>query len=469
MGNFLLRDYQRKAINECINSLRNGNNVILRAPTGSGKTVMGCAVAQHFGESFIFAAHRKELVDQISATFTLDHDIVTAGKPINSLPVVGSIQTLIRRDLQKPRLLIIDEAHISKSSSVQQLIEKCGCPVLGLTATPKRLDGKGLGDIYSEIVHCPDSSELVERGHLVPLRVYAPSLPDLSSTNIRAGDYLPEQVHTKMVPLIGDIVSEWERLGSDRQTVVFSVNIEHAKQLAEAFTQAGYKAGYVYGADPERESKIKRWQAGEIQVLCNVQLLCEGFDYPNLGCCIMARPTKSLTIYLQQVGRIMRKAPGKQDAILIDHAGNTIEHGLPLDKRNWYLFPTKEKASKPLHVTICTSCFRTYRNTKKECPYCGEAEKRNEKIYTVEVEGQLTEKWESEYYSIVKQRREELKEIRKAKGYKHNWVYYRLIAEFDQAFIDKHFPKREIPIWVLKRQNLPIRKKSTNIRVRTAR
>lgn len=247
------------------------------------------------------------------------------------------------------------------------------------TATPWRLDRRGLGRMYQHMVITAQVQELVDDGFLLPVRAYAPDLPDLSKVKTKAGDYDIDAVSEIMGSdkLVGNIVDHWLRLGEGRRTVVFASSVENSKHLSERFTDAGVRAEHLDGSDDDskRDAVLDRLAQGETTIICNCDLLVEGWDLPSLGCVVLARPTKSLTRYLQQVGRGMRPHSDQSYMILLDHAACVHEHGLPTDPRRWSLEdrPKKKKGQKTDDgaVTVqCEKCGVLRPITVEQCPAC---------------------------------------------------------------------------------------------------
>jgi len=324
------------------------------------------------GKRCLFLVHRRELVKQTQDAFTLSdihYGTIQAGKIGDPLAKVqiGSIQTVIRRleRLQKPDLLIVDECHHARAKSWATVIEWAGCKTVGLTATPCRLDGKGLRGHFDEIVMGPKMAELIKDGWLVDYRIYAPTTVDTSGLHTRGGDYKHEELEALMDKgvIIGDAVDHYQRIALGKQAIVFGVSIKHAIRLSAAFIDAGILSACIYGDMPtqERDRIVGAFKQGDIQVLTNVDIVSEGFDLPSVYCAILQRPTKSLSLYLQQVGRCLRPQEGKTAAIILDHVGNVRRHGFPDEDREWSL-DGAEKSRKPMDdkygaVKQCPACF----------------------------------------------------------------------------------------------------------------
>ena len=213
-------------------------------------------------------------------------------------------------------------------------------------------DGRGLGGIFDTIIEAPQVPDLIEQGYLVPTLCYAPVDPDLRGVKTQAGDYAVEQLERRMNTdqLVGDIVSHWYRLGQNRPTVVFAVGVAHSIHLRDEFLKSGVKAEHIDGDTPkdERDAILQRLAAGETTVVTNCMVLTEGWDCPEVGCTILARPTKSMGLFRQMVGRVLRPAPGKVNAIVLDHSGAVFRHGLPEDHVEWSFRPiTRRRARAP--------------------------------------------------------------------------------------------------------------------------
>jgi len=374
----------------------------LPGPTGWGKTIVIAdlvAKAVACGERVVVIAHRRELIEQTSQKLHdvgIDHGIIQAGylrrpgEPVQ----VASIQTLHARamrtrtiDLPPADLLIFDEAHHVLASTYMRIVEAYpNAVILGLTATPCRTDGRGLGNVFETLIPCPTVAELTRAGFLVPVKVFAPVRPDLSGLRVERGDYGESQLAERMntAPLVGDIVEHWHRLGEHRRTVVFTVNVAHSVHIRNEFRRSGVLAEHLDGSTPveERKKILARFAAGTVDIVCNCAVLTEGWDRPEASCLILARPTRSLGLYRQMVGRVLRPAPaiGKTDALILDHSGAIFVHGFPDDEIIWALHED-QRAENVSHIkrgdglrapalTTCPECSAV-RFEGKPCTLCG--------------------------------------------------------------------------------------------------
>lgn len=408
--NLELRDYQQTLIAEARAAMRAGfRRPLLVSPTGSGKTVLAARIilgAIERGRRVIFLAHRKELIDQASKkldSLGVDHGVIMADhwrrKPY-ALVQVCSIATLRRRDLHHaPDLIFIDEAHRARAASYQAILESYPAAfAIGLTATPIRSDGKGLGNLFDRLILGPSVAHLTERGYLVPTRVYAPAKPDTSGVKVTAGDFNQQGLQRLMDKpmLTGDIVSHWQRLGDNRLTVCFAAGIEHSKHIVERFRAAGITAEHIDGTTKkdERERILGDLESGRVQVVSNYGVLTEGWDCCPVKCAIIARPTKNEGLYLQMSGRILRPHPGFHDAIILDHAGCTLEHGLVDEERGWSLDRDRDRDRGPrinLRLPrVCPDCFRVCAIGAAACP-CGYVFSSRDGSGPVQVDGELQE------------------------------------------------------------------------------
>ena len=404
---FALRDYQQDMIDRTRVALRTSRRVLIQSPTGSGKTALAAAMlgtASQRGSRCGFLVHRQELIDQTIATFTkvgIPFGVIAAGYSPNPFAAVqiASIDTLKNR-LEKIipfDFLVVDEAHHASAAGWAKTIDHFSSAyVVGLSATPARLDGKGLDHIFHDIVIGPKVSWLMEQGFLADYRAFAPPPPDLAGVHTRMGDFARGELADAMdkPSITGDAVAHYLKLARDRQAVCFCISVQHSKHVADTFRAAGIMAWHLDGNTPrdDRRKAIDAYRKGDIKVLCNVDLFGEGFDLPSIDVSILLRPTKSLALYLQQVGRSLRPGVGKT-AIILDHAGNIMRHGMPDDERQWSLngAPKSERATA---VRNCPKCFAAHKPALT-CPECGHDYRSDETADTgrkvEQIDGELVE------------------------------------------------------------------------------
>ena len=423
-----LRPYQTSAIAQLYEHYQAATKrVVLQIPTGGGKTATCAQIIKDCygkGHSVLVLAHRTELLTQMQATlarFGISAGIIKAGHPKTpSLVQVASIQTYARRlaaPLQTPRLIVVDECHrLATGTQYQQVLSAHpDAFLLGLTATPIRLDGKGLGDIFEALIHGPQISELVEQGYLVPpsYRV-CKSMIEGMSLRARSGDYSQRELDRVAgeTLLQGDLVREWHTHAEALQTITFAINCDHSRSIVEAYRAAGIPAAHLDGSTPadERKRILGAFAAGLVRVLCNVGIVTEGFDVPAVACVQLARPTKSVSLYYQMVGRALRPAEGKFEAIVLDHAGCYAEHGNVLTPYHWELTTTKPKEVQPDWIE------REAKPVKERVITC----EGNEVLITIEYDADRA--WFDELLR--------LKDIAEASRYKPGWVAARLSQRF---------------------------------------
>lgn len=388
------RGYQQKAIQEVLARLIACGRVLLWSPTGSGKTCIAAWLIQQFladSRWVLFLAHRKELVDQCCNKLNalgIPHGVIMAGvEPDPFAPVqVASIQTLARREMPwEPGVIIIDECHHATAATYARILEQFPrAVVLGLTATPFRSDGIGLGDTFLEVVQASTVAQLTAMGFLVPARYFGPDMPDLRGIGRKGGDFDAEDLAARMgkPKIIGSVVENY-KIHAMRPTgyargICFCVNQAHSKQVAQAFNDAGIPAAHL-GDDctrRERERILADHMAGVLQVITNVNILSEGYDSPAVELCISVRPTLSLSLWLQQIGRVLRPCPGKARAVVIDHAGNARRHGFADDEFEADLRSgVQRRQAREIAPALktCLQCYAIVPAAEPVCPCCGAA------------------------------------------------------------------------------------------------
>lgn len=422
------RDYQEHGVQMLRESIEAGNSRVLAvAATGAGKTILACLLilaALEKGHPSLFVAPRREIIAQTYRKLIdagLRHEdvgVILAGvedgargaaaddpwrlaarRPWAKVQV-ASIDTLRNRAKPPAGLVFLDEAHRSISPSYEKLVaEYPEANIIGLTATPWRADGKAFRTLYEDIVVIASPKTLIERGYLVGPRVWTVpkgSLPDLSGVKIKGGDYDDRELAAACdkAALVGDIVEHWQKHASGQRTVVFAASVEHSKHIVERFVAAGITAEHLDGETDvvTRSAILGRLRRGETLIVSNCAVLCEGWDEPIVSCCILARPTKSTTLYIQCAGRILRPHPEKGGAIILDHAGCAIEHGLPHEDREYSLDPPKKRrGSREDCAKACPDCLEVVELGTLVCPHCGHEFPAREKKPIEEGKGELVE------------------------------------------------------------------------------
>ncbi|MGE3675413.1 MAG: DEAD/DEAH box helicase [Polyangiaceae bacterium] len=407
-----LRPYQLEAIERLDQRVAAGvRRVCLVAPTGAGKTSIASSLilrAIERGERVVFLAHRRELISQ---AFTRLLDFGLPGSCVGILmgsdrrrrpgaPIqVASVDTLRNRSKPIADVVFTDECHRATAKSYRN-IAACYPDALhiGLTATPYRANGKGLGDAYDELVVVTSPKQLIAEGYLVEPRVFTvpkAEQPDLRGVRVARGDYASELLEQAMnrQSLVGNIVEHWKKHADGIRTVVFAVSVAHSKHITERFREAGIAAEHLDGmmATDDRDAVLRRLSEGTTRVVSNVGVLCEGWDQPSVKCAVLARPTKSTGLYLQQAGRILRPWED-HPAIILDHGGCVLEHGLPQDDREFSLEGKKKRAGKPgeAPVRVCPDCNAVVHISIRICPECS-AELFSERDIPEEAHGELVE------------------------------------------------------------------------------
>lgn len=482
-----LRPYQADMIARFEAELAAGRErVLLVAATASGKTVVAGEIikaAVRRGSRVLFLAHRRELIKQASRKLhavNIDHGIVQAGFPArpNEPVQVASVQTLHARAVRTNKmkmspadLVVVDEAHHVRARSYRKILEPYRrAVVLGLTATPCRGDGRGLGNVFQVLMEGLPVAELIRQKFLVPAKVYAPVRPDLSGIHVQRGDYVEGELAHRMntAKLVGDIIEHWHRLSERRRTVVFAVNVSHSVHLRDEFRRSGVLAEHIDGSTPvdERDAILANLASGKIEIVTNCQVLTEGWDSPEVSCIVLARPTKSLGLYLQMTGRVLRPAPGKADALVLDHAGAVFQHGFVDDPITWTLHED-QRAENKAHsargqykapaLTTCPEC-RAVRLEGQSCPICHwrpvtrpqHVDIADGQLGAVDRNRSVAKPSDDESLNFYRQ----LLYIARERGYKDGWAWHKAKEKFGIAPSGNYAPLEPDPAvraWVRSR------------------
>jgi len=402
-----LRPRQVQAINDIRASYRSGRrSPILCAATGFGKTHTSAQIIRNAldrGRTVWFLAHLREILDDTAKrlrSVNIPFGEIAAGKPreYHRRVQIVSVQTAVRRDdLPKPDLVIVDECHLAVATTYLKVLGKVGNPMLlGLTGTPCRLDGKGLGSLFDEIIPTCSTGTLIEEGLLAPIKYFAPHRPDLTGLRMQAGDYKQSDIDAEMdrSTITGDVIKHYQKHCDGKRAVAFCTSIKHAEHVADEFKSAGYRAVAISGESKrsQRVAALNGLRDGSLQVVCNAQLWVAGVDVPQIECVIMLRPTKSLTFYLQAIGRGLRMSPesGKKHLTVLDHAGSIFEHGPPDMQRQWSLQGRPKRGERVTAVRQCPACFCAHAPAPV-CPECGHRYPAPKKEGPQEVDGELNQ------------------------------------------------------------------------------
>ena len=366
--------------------------VVMQMPTGAGKTIIAGTIMQGLharGGKALVLVHRRELMDQFYDTLAaagLAEHIGRVQAGLTEVPYqahqIASVQTLVRR-LDKTRIrpsfIIVDEAHHIRAATYKKIIDRFPeAQVLGLTATPERLDGKGLDTAFDSLVCSLDTAELIRRGRLAPYEGMGVPILSGQGLKVRAGDYAKDELERIATgKALADVANAIVKHAAGRRAIVFNASRRASRRLVARLEQRGITAAHIDGDTPlgEREQVLRQFAEGQINALCNVDLISEGFDAPACDAVVFARPTKSLTVYLQQAGRGMRPDPDKpgKRTLFLDCAGLIAEHGEPGAPRTWSLAGRGKRQAQPPKPRICRCrvCGMRIPTPASQCQACG--------------------------------------------------------------------------------------------------
>lgn len=350
-----LHPYQQQAVNNVISRFSTNKSVMLQMPTGTGKTHVFCEIIKNVNKRTLVLVHTRELVEQIQQrllAFGIKAGTIMAGtiQQPHLMVQIASIQTLTKRDIAywptKVSLIVIDEAHHATAHSYQSILQnysQSDVKILGVTATPYRMNNSGFKGTFETLIESLPMNHFIEQGYLSGFRHLATASPELSRIKIDkiTNDYDLTELGYLMSQetIMSDLIESYIKHGNNQQCIVFAVNRYHSKAIVERYKEVGISAAYIDSKTPKEERKtiIAQFKAGKIKVLSNVQIFTEGFDCPDISVVQLARPTQSLVLYMQMVGRGLRKKQDGSQALILDNAGLWKKHGLVTKHRKWKL------------------------------------------------------------------------------------------------------------------------------------
>lgn len=386
------RQYQSEGIDAIICALSQYDRVLYILPTGGGKTVTFSLLSLAFSGRIMLMAHRTELIDQIRSTL----ERVCADM---SRIHLDTVQTIARRmdKIERPDLIICDEAHHSVAGQYKKVFDYYKTKILGVTATPCRLDGRGLCEQYQDMILGPSMLDLIRLGNLVPSRIYSMPGPVFDGLKKRGGDYAKEQIDEAIEQvkpaIMGDVIGTYKSKAQGKKAVVFTHSVAMAKFVCDSFNAAGFRFSTLDGtmSKQDRAAVVAGIHSGDLDGIASCDIVSEGFDCPGLEVAILLRPTSSLSLYMQQVGRVLRPASGKEFGLVFDHVGNAHRFGPPDIDRVWSLEGKEQgRANRKNDVQIrtCTDCFAVIPQRSPRCPICN-AERYTQEREIVKVGGEL--------------------------------------------------------------------------------
>lgn len=436
-----LRDYQRDLYQKTQDAFRRGaKRVLVCVGCGAGKSYIFAEMARQAKGDVLVLTHRRELLEQ-------------TGRLFRELGISARIEMILTEanrlgQYPKPALIITDEAHLSRSSSWMKVLDYYDTYTVGFTATPIRLDGKPLGDIYDTLVTGVSVRWLIDNHRLAPYEYYAPTVVETDNLKVQMGDYIVKDLESLMIDraIYSDVLRSWERIAKGSKTIAYCVSVKHAKETAELFSAAGYPAVEIDGGTPpKRRAEIMQdFRDGKITMLCNVGIISEGVSIDDVTCCLLLRPTESHALYWQQGMRSMRYQPGKV-AKIIDCVGNYTRNPLFDADVEWSLTESVKKKLKlneegDFFIRSCPKCFMVFK-TAPVCPYCGteyplhpreiEAHENIElaRITAAEAEEAERKRKEARQQQGRAQTFPELLEIGRARGYKNPAAWARFVMK----------------------------------------
>ena len=377
-----LRPYQANLAARALQVLSKSGSVLIQLETGAGKTHIAAEMCRNWASKKLrvwFIAHRREILDQAAKVFSSARVANGAGAEVQFKMVAAAAKR--SNGNPAPDVLIFDECHHTPAKTWAGIIEAYPNALrLGLTATPGRLDGASLAEYFAEIIPGPAARDLRAQGFLAGYQYFAPAVPDLSSVKVRQSEYDRGSLTEIMTgaAIVGDVVDHYRRHADGKRAILFAVSTSASRDMAERFNLAGIKARHLDAevSEEDRVATIEAFRRGEFQVLCNVELFTEGFDLPAIDAVILLRPTRSLGLFRQMIGRGSRLTSLKARTIILDHAALVAEHGLPDEEYEWTLDgkPPRRKieieGGARQRMRRCPSCYAVH-EWGPNCVECG--------------------------------------------------------------------------------------------------
>ena len=391
-------------------------------------------MAERTKGNVLVLTHRQELLDQTKALFDANGINARFSMVLTEANRLGQYET--------PRLIIVDEAHLSRANSWVKVLDYYNTSVASFTATPIRLDGKPLGDVYDTLVTGPSVKYLIENHCLSPFEYYAPTVVETDGMRVQAGDYVIKDLEQLMTDraIYSDVLKSWERLAKGKKTIAYCVSVKHARETAEMFRNAGYPAEAIDGGmSPQKRKEIMDdFREGRLLILCNCAIISEGVSIDDVSCCLLLRATESHALFWQQGMRAMRYSPGKV-ATIIDCVGNYTRNPLFDADVEWSLKQSVKKQKRfdeegNFYVRMCPNCFMTFK-TAPRCPHCGSEYPLHPRELKAHEEIELKRITAIEAEEAAKKRKQmrmeigmaktlpELLAIAKERGYSPQWAY----------------------------------------------
>lgn len=438
-----LRPYQKDLVNKIRQAICEGcHRVCVVLGCGGGKSVIIATIAKAAtdkGNRVLFLVHRKELVNQIKRT--MDRQGVDPFLcSVSMVQTVSRMKTLARTT--PPSLIIVDEAHHALAAGYLRIFDYFPqATVVGFTATPQRMGTGGLGKVFQQLVESVSTKWLIQNHYLAPYHLYSVSLTDVKGIRTSHGDYDQKEIAKLMDKgtIFGGTVASWLQQAKGKKTIVYCASIKTSRATAEAFQSHGIPAAHLDGETPkaERDRIVQEFREGKILVLCNVDLFGEGFDVPDCEAVQLLRPTKSLTLFIQQAMRPMRINPAdpNKEAIILDHVGNYTRHGFPDDDHDWSLAEKKKKKKAETTTRQCPICYHVFIPApglgQIKCPFCGHLfeDERAPRAEQEELDGVTLEEIKESPYSDYRKATtwQQLEFFRKGKHYKLGWSLHKAL------------------------------------------